>query len=338
VGGELLRILIVHPNAEISFVTSRLHAGEYIYRIHPNLRGLTNLQFENYKTPIQDDCDLVFVALPHGESAKIIPQLAQSGLKIIDLGADFRLKNPEDYEKWYGYVHPNPDLLEKFVYGVPEIHHDAIRDSQLVSCPGCMAVTAILALAPAVQSGLIENERIVIDAKIGSSGAGMKPSASTHHAERAGVVRPYKPAGHRHIAEIEQELSLLCGHSMVVSFSAHAVGMVRGVLCTCHSFFNQPIQIQDMWKMFRNFYSSAPFIRLVRDIKGLHRFPDPKFVVGSNFCDIGFEIDNHSGRLILLSASDNLMKGAAGSAVQCMNIMFDLEETAGLRLPAIHPV
>lgn len=337
-GGELLRILITHPNAEISFVTSRRHADEYVYRIHPNLRGLTNLQFEDHKTPIQDDCDLVFVALPHGEPVKMIPELAQTGLKIIDLSADFRLKNPEDYKKWYGYVHPNPDLLEKFVYGIPEIHHDEIRDSQLVSCPGCMAVTAILALAPVVQSGLIENERIIIDAKIGSSGAGTKPTTSTHHAERAGVVRPYKPAGHRHIAEIEQELSLLLGHSIVISLSAHAVGMVRGILCTCHSFFNQPIETRDIWRIFRNFYSSAPFIRLVRDIKGLHRFPDPKFVVGSNFCDIGFEIDNHSGRLILLSASDNLMKGAAGSAVQCMNIMFGLEETAGLRVPAIHPV
>ena len=269
---------------------------------------------------------------------KIIPQLAQTGVKIVDLSADFRLKNPEDYNLWYGYTHLHPDLLPKFVYGVPELHYDQIKNSQLVACPGCMAVTAILALAPVVQSGLIENAHIVVDAKIGSSGAGEKPTIATHHAERAGVVRPYKPAGHRHTVEIEQELSLLTGNSVRISLSAHAVGMVRGILCTCHTFLSKSIEIQDLWKMFRKFYSSSPFIRLIRDVKGIHKFPDPKFVIGSNFCDIGFEIDNHAERLVLLSASDNLMKGAAGSAVQCMNIMFSLDETSGLRSPAIHPV
>lgn len=339
VGGELLRILLNHEEVEVALATSRRYQGELLYRIHPNLRGLTNLQFTSLNfDEVLDKCDLVFTSVPHGEAVKVIPRLVESGVKIIDLSADFRLKNPEAYRKWYGYQHPHPELLEKFIYGVPELYREKLRGARLISCPGCMAVTAILALAPFVKDGTIDLKHIVVDAKIGSSGAGIKPTIMTHHAERYGVIRPYKPVGHRHTAEIEQELSLLAGEDVKVSMSPHAVNIVRGILCTIHTFTKKPLASAHVWKMLRTFYQNEPFIRFVRDLRGLYRYPDPKAVVGSNFCDIGFEVDDYTGRLVLLSATDNLIKGAAGSAVQCMNVMLGFDERTGLESAGLHPV
>ena len=338
-GGELLRLLLLHPEVEITQVTSREYAGEYIFRVHSNLRGITNLQFDKPDlSKTINQCDLVFMSTPHGVSSKLTPKLLEAGLKVIDLSADFRLKNPEDYPKWYGWNHPAPDTLKKAVYGVPELYREKIRDAQLVACPGCMAVVTILALAPVIKANLIDKDHIVVDVKIGSSGAGAKPSASTHHAERFGVVRPYKPTGHRHTAEIEQELSLIAGSNVKVSMSAHAVNIVRGILTTVHSFLVEKADTATIWKAFRSLYQGEPFIRLVRDRKGLYRLPDPKVVVGSNFCDLGFEIDNHTNRLVILGAIDNLIKGAAGIAVQNMNIMLRIDEKTGLNQPALHPI
>ncbi len=338
VGGELLRILLQHEKVEVEFATSRRYAGEYVFRVHPNLRGLTDLQFTDL-TPEQmaSRCDIVFTSVPHGESVKIMPRLVESGLKIIDLSADFRLHNPEDYEKWYGYKHPYPYLLKQFVYGVPELHRDEIRNAKYVASPGCMAVTSILALAPFVKAGLIDTKHIVVDSKIGSSGGGTKPTLGTHHAERYGVIRPYKPVGHRHTAEIEQEISLLANEKVTVSMTPHAVNTVRGILCTIHTYPTKSLIVPEVWKTLRGFYREEPFIRFVRDRKGLYRYPDPKVVIGSNFCDIGFEIDEHAKRLVLLSATDNLVKGAAGSAVQCMNVMAGFDERTGLRVGGLHP-
>ncbi|MCP8321949.1 MAG: N-acetyl-gamma-glutamyl-phosphate reductase, partial [archaeon] len=262
----------------------------------------------------------------------------ERGMKIIDLSADFRLKNPEDYKKWYGYEHPYPDLLEKFVYGVPELHREEIKKSSLIACPGCMAVASILALAPLVKSNAIDKDKIIVDAKIGSSGAGGAPSPATHHAVRFGVIRPYKPVGHRHTAEIEQELNQISGDNVKVAMSAHAVNVVRGILSTCHVFTLKPFTISDLWKIYRGFYQKEPFIRFVRDKKGLYKLPDPKVVIGSNYCDIGFEVDEHVNRIVAFSAIDNLMKGAAGTAVQNMNIMLGIDEKTGLQSPGLHPV
>jgi N-acetyl-gamma-glutamyl-phosphate/LysW-gamma-L-alpha-aminoadipyl-6-phosphate reductase len=339
-GGELLRLLLFHPKVEVTQATSRENIGEYIYRIHSNLRGVTDLQFSepNISKTIEK-CDLVFTATPHGTSAKLIPKFLQAGLRVIDLSADFRLKNPEDYPRWYGWDHPHPDLLKEAVFGLPELHRNEIKDAKLVACPGCMATSAILALAPAIKADLIERDKVVVDTKVGSSGGGMKPSRATHHSERYGVVRPYKPIGHRHIAEIEQELNLLSGSNDVkVAFSAHAVNIVRGILCTVHGFLKQKLEAVTIWKTFRSFYQNEPFIRLVRDRKGLYRYPDPKIVIGSNFCDIGFELDEHANRLVIISALDNLMKGAAGTAVQNMNIMLGVDEKTGLQYPGLHPI
>ncbi|WP_309493445.1 N-acetyl-gamma-glutamyl-phosphate reductase [Candidatus Hecatella orcuttiae] len=339
-GGELLRLLLGHPQVEIAQTTSREYGGEYVFRVHPNLRGLTSLQFA--KPDLEKtvkECDLVFTATPHGVSSKLVPRLLEAGLKVIDLSADFRLKNPEGYPQWYGWSHPHPELLQKAVYGVPELHRSDIGKAQLVACPGCMAVASILALAPAAKERLFEEDKVVVDVKIGSSGAGAKPSRSTHHAERAGVIRPYKPTGHRHTAEIEQELNWVAGSGAVkISMSAHAVNVVRGILATAHLFLKEKIGLAEVWKAYRGFYQNEPFIRLVRDKKGLYKLPDPKTVIGSNFCDIGFDLDKHVNRLVVLGAIDNLMKGAAGIAVQNLNLMMGWDERTGLLPPALYPV
>lgn len=337
VGGETLRLLVNHPRVEIAAVTSRQHAGEYLHRVQPSLKGFTDMTFSELDyDALADGCDLVFTAVPHGTAAEIVKALYDRGVKVIDLSADYRLHRPEAYGKWYGWEHPHPDYLPKSVFGVPELHRDEIRGARLVSCPGCMAVTSILALAPLVREGLIDTEHIVVDSKIGSSGAGS--GSGTAHAMRAGVIRPYKPAGHRHTGEIEQELSEIAGSPIRVSMSPHAVDVVRGILCTNHTFVSGGMDEKELWKLYRRAYGEERFVRLIRDKKGLYKFPDPKFLVGSNFCDIGFDIDEDNGRLVAISASDNLMKGAAGSAVQNMNVMAGFDEADGLGYTPLTPV
>jgi len=337
VGGETLRLLLNHPNVEIATVTSRQHVGEYLHRVQPSLKGFTDMVFSELDyDKITDKCDLVFTAVPHGTATEIVKALYDRGVKIIDLSADYRLHEPEDYGKWYGWEHPHPDYLKKSVYGVPELHREQIKNAQLVSCPGCMAVTSMLALAPLIQEDLIDVNHIVVDSKIGSSGAGS--GQGTAHAMRAGVIRPYKPAKHRHTGEIEQELSEVAGKKIKVSMSPHAVDVVRGILCTNHTFTEKKLSEKEIWKIYRSAYGEENFVRLIRDKNGLYKFPDPKFLVGSNFCDIGFDLDEDNNRLVAISASDNLMKGAAGSAVQNMNVMCGFDEMAGLRYTPLTPV
>jgi N-acetyl-gamma-glutamyl-phosphate/LysW-gamma-L-alpha-aminoadipyl-6-phosphate reductase len=339
VGGELLRLLLLHPKVEVTAVTSRKHAGDFVFGVHPNLRGITQLKFAPYSLDdIKKNCDLVFIALPHGDSVKLVPSLLEAGLKVIDMGADFRLKNPEDYVKWYGWSHPAPELLKEAAYGLPELHRNEIKNARLVACPGCMATASILPLAPLVKGDFLENDKIVVDVKIGSSGAGSSPSPASHHPERAGGTRPYKPVGHRHLSEIEQELNMLTDKPVKVSFTPHAVNMVRGILSTVHAFLTKDVTTKDLWSIYRSVYENEPFIRFVRYKKGLYQFPDPKIVVGTNFCDIGFELDSHVNRLVVFSAIDNLMKGAAGQAVQCLNIMLGIGEKTGLEHSGFHPV
>jgi LysW-gamma-L-alpha-aminoadipyl-6-phosphate/LysW-L-glutamyl-5-phosphate reductase len=341
IGGELLRLLLQHPEVEVTEATSRKSAGEYVFRVHPNLRGVTELRFSpSDPSKMIANSDVVFAALPHGESVKIVPQIADAGLKVIDLSADFRLSDKGQYPNWYGYDHPRPDLLEKFVFSIPEVNRDKVKGARLVSSPGCMAITAILALAPLLKEKTlgIDRDHIIVDAKVGSSGAGGKPSLSTHFSERYNVVRPYKPAGHRHSAEIEQVLAAMAGEQVKVSMSAHAVNMVRGILVTSHLFTPNPVKPIDVWKAYRSMYTGSYFIRLVRDKQGPFRLPDPKLVIGSNFCDVGFEIEERTGRLVALSATDNLIKGAAGNAIQSMNLMLGLDEKTGLAMAPLHPV
>ncbi|HZW85012.1 MAG TPA: N-acetyl-gamma-glutamyl-phosphate reductase [Nitrososphaerales archaeon] len=341
IGGELVRLLLQHPKVELTMATSRKYAGDYLFRVHPNLRGITDIKFSAFDpSKLEDSADVVFAALPHGESVKVVPQLADAGMKVVDLSADFRLHDKKMYPAWYGYEHPRPDLLEEFIFAVPELNREEVKGARLVSSPGCMAITTILALAPLLKEKSLEIDRdhIVVDAKIGSSGAGGKPSLSTHFSERFNVVRPYKPAGHRHSAEIEQVLASVAGEEVKVSMSAHAVNMVRGILSTCHLFTSVALKPLDVWKAYRGAYAGSYFVRLVRDKQGPFRLPDPKLVIGSNFCDIGFEIEERTGRLVTLSATDNLIKGAAGNAIQSMNLMLGYEEKDGLAMAPLHPV
>jgi N-acetyl-gamma-glutamyl-phosphate/LysW-gamma-L-alpha-aminoadipyl-6-phosphate reductase len=339
VGGELLRLLLLHPNVKLTTVTSRKDAGDYVFAVHPNLRGITQLKFVPLDIArVKENCDVVFTATPHGKSINLVPQLLDVGLRVIDMSADFRLKNSDDYPKWYGWQHSRPDLLKEAVYGLPELHRQEIKNARLIACPGCMATATILGLAPLVKAKVVEKNRIVVDAKIGSSGAGSKPSVASHHPERFGGVRPYETVGHRHIAEIAQELQLLTNETLTISFSPHAVNMVRGILSTIHVFPVRPLSASDVWKLYRSHYEGEPFVRLVKYQKGLYRLPDPKVVVGTNFCDVGFELDSYANRIVILSAIDNMIKGASGQGIQCLNILAGVDEKTGLGSIGFHPM
>lgn len=337
-GGEILRLLINHPEAEVKIATSRENAGEPVYRIHPQLRKLTDLKFvEPDLEKVKSECELVFLALPHGSSAPVAKRLLEGGIRVVDLSADFRLKK-EDYPKWYGWEHPFPELLDKAVYGLPELHREEIKGARLVANPGCIATASILSLAPSIRTRAVEKNRVVVDAKIGSSGAGASVSIASHHPEHSGLVRPYKPSMHRHTAEIEQELSGLVSGEVKVAMTPHAVDMVRGIMATGHSFLTREVTNQELWKVYREMYQKEPFVRIVRDQRGLHMLPDPKNVVGSNFCDVGFELDPHTNRLITFGAIDNLIKGAAGQAIQNFNIMIGVDERTGIDQAGVRPI
>ncbi|MDR2203840.1 MAG: N-acetyl-gamma-glutamyl-phosphate reductase [Nitrososphaerota archaeon] len=339
VGGELLRLLLLHPYVEVTMVTSRQSVDEYIFNAHPNLRGLTQLKFVSQDmTALQKNCDIVFTATPHGESVNLVPKLLEVGLKIIDMSADFRLKLASAYETYYGWTHACPEMLNEAVYGLPELYREKIKNAKLVACPGCMATSAILGLAPIVKAGLVDTDKIIVDLKVGSSGGGRQPSSASHHPERCSGVRPYQVVGHRHIAEVEQELSALNGQHVKIGFTPHAVNMVRGILATIHAYPKHSITNKDLWRTLRGMYENEPFIRLVKYQKGPYQLPDPKATVGTNFCDIGFEIDAHANRLLLFSAIDNMCKGASGQGVQCLNLLMGIDETTGLKSTGFHPM
>ncbi len=335
VGGELLRLLLFHPGVEIKQVTSRNFPRIPVSHLHPNLRGLTELKFQH---PDElSSCDLLFLTLPNGESMKKIEQWSNLAEKIIDLAADFRFDRQEDWQFWYGSPHQAPEFLNKFTYGLPEVFREKIQSSNYVAGPGCEAVISILCLFPLVKHKLIKDSPIIIDAKMSSSQAGARVSLSSHHPERAGVVRSYKPTGHRHTGEIEKVLRFYSSE-ISINISATAVEMVRGILVTIHTFLNEKISERHIWEVFRQEYSQEPFIRMIKLNQGLYRFPEPKVVLGTNFCEIGFEIDQRTSRLVIIGAIDNLIKGAAGNAVQCLNLMWDLPETTGLKFPGLHPI
>lgn len=344
-GGELLRLLLQHPNVEVVGATSQQFAGEFLHKAHPNLRGRTLLKFvARNELPA---ADVVFTCVPHGAGMKAVPAALERGSKVVDLSADFRLRDAAAYQEWYGIPHAAPDLLGKAVYGLPEFHREAIKSTKLVSGVGCTATSINLALYPLVKAGLLEKGPVVADVKIGSSASGLEASVASIHAERSRTIRLYAPTSHRHLAEVQQELSQVSasGTSPQVHYSAHAVELVRGILATCHAFLAKDVTEKDLWKAYRAAYPNEPFIRFVNERTGLHRFPDPKLVAGSNYADLGFALEEGSGangghgpRVVALCALDNLVKGAAGSAVQCMNLMQGLDETTGLTQIPLHPV
>lgn len=339
-GGELTRLLLFHPQVELAQVVSASHAGQYVQSAHPNLRRVTTLRFAH-----PDDltsCDVLLLCLPHGVSAGEIERYRGIAPRVIDLSADFRLRSPVLYERWYGAAHGAPHLLGEAVYGLPELRREELPGASLVSGTGCMATAAILGLAPLYRAGLV-NEAIplVVEAKVGSSAAGAEPGASSHHPDRSGAVRSFQPTGHRHSAELIQELGRVSGAGELrqhVAFSATAVELVRGVLITAHVFVNEAIDERKLWRIYREAYQREPFMRLVKERGGVYRYPEPKILAGSNYCDIGFEYDPEQGRVVVMAALDNLMKGAAGNAVQALNCMYGWDESLGLTFPGLHPV
>jgi N-acetyl-gamma-glutamyl-phosphate/LysW-gamma-L-alpha-aminoadipyl-6-phosphate reductase len=257
--------------------------------------------------------------------------------RVIDLSADFRLRDAADYPAWYGHSHANPQFLKEAVYGIPELHREEIKNARLVTGAGCLATAAVLGLYPLFRHGIVQSENVFIEGKVGSSAAGNKASLATHHPERSGALRSFQPTRHRHTAEIQQELTFE-GRRPKVHFSATSTDSVRGILSTAHVLLRESLEEKDIWKLYRQHYGHEPFIRVVKEKTGIYRYPEPKILVGSNYCDIGFELDMIDNRLVVLSALDNLMKGAAGNAVQAMNVMYGWEETTGLEFPGLHPV
>ena len=331
-GGELLRLLLAHPGVDIKQVTSRSHMGEYVYQVHPNLRKQTMLKFSD---PSQIEAvDVLFLAQPHGKAQQNITHYASLAKKIIDLSADFRLRNADDYEQWYGEPHTAPDWLGKFVYGLPELHRDELSNANYVSGVGCNATASNLALLPLVRADLIDlSASVIIEIKVGSSESGALGNIGSHHAERASVIRTFSAFGHRHTAEVIQELGL-----DNISLTMTAVDLVRGVLATAHVQVRSGVKNKDLWKAYRSIAKENPFVRVVKEQRGIYRVPEPKILAGSNYADIGFELDESTGHIVSICAIDNLMKGSAGSAVQCMNLMLGLEENVGLEFAGLHPI
>jgi len=327
-GGELLRLLNAHPCVEVTQITSRESAGQYVYTRHPNMRGATKLTFTH--PDALEPCDLLFLALPHGVAAREIDRYAALAPSIIDLSADFRLNDLAAYQRWYGEAHPAPTWLDRFVYGLPEVRREQLRGAKYASGVGCNATTINLALLPLARAGVIE--RVSASLSVGSSEGGNQPNDGSHHPIRSGAVRTYKPTGHRHTAEINMILGTR------VDFAVTAIEMVRGVHVVAHVYLSQPHAEKDLWRLYRGAYRDEPFIRLVSSATGLHRYPEPRIVAGTNYCDVGFAVDENDPRhVVVIAALDNLMKGAAGSAVQCMNLMNGFDETTGLQFTGIYP-
>ena len=336
-GGELLRILTNHEGVEVTVATSREHVGKPIHYVHYNLRGsYRGLRFAAADADlIARDADVAFLSLPHGVSIKYVPKLLEVGVRVVDLSADFRLKDPEAYTAWYGFTHPYPDLLKRAVYGMPEIHRGELRGADLVASPGCNATASILSLLPLAVGGVIDLERVIVDVKVGSSEGGSKPSRSSHHPEREGGVRPYSAGGHRHSAEVEQELSGVTGKPVKVSLTPHAVSSVRGALATGYGWVVRDVSDEDVFKLYLATYRGEPFVRVVHKVPPHH--PNPKYVVGSNYADVGFALEGRVGVVKGFAAIDNLVKGAAGQAVQAFNIAMGFSEVEGLKAPPLKP-
>lgn len=331
-GGELLRLLGGHPEVEVTQVTSRKHLGEFVYQVHPNLRKRSTLKFSDPEGVAE--CDVLFLALPHGQAQGKIEQYAKLAPRIIDLSADFRLRSAEAYAQWYGAAHAAPGWLARFVYGLPELHREELRQACYVSGVGCNATSTILALLPLVKNDLLDPARpVIVEIKVGSSEGGAEGNPGSHHPERSGVIRTFSAFGHRHTAEVIQELGIES-----VSLTMTSVDLVRGSLATAHAGLRPGVVAKDLWKAYRGLAAENPFIRVVKEQRGVYRVPEPKILAGANYADLGFELDEKSGHVVAICAIDNLMKGASGSAVQCMNLMLGFEETLGLEFPGLHPI
>jgi N-acetyl-gamma-glutamyl-phosphate/LysW-gamma-L-alpha-aminoadipyl-6-phosphate reductase len=326
-GGELLRLVVGHPELELGQVTSRSKEHRTVTSVHPNLRGATDARFVHPDD--LEETDVLFTATPHGYTMEEMPRLRDYADTVVDLSGDFRLDDPGDYDEWYD-EHPNPGMLDDAVYGIPELYRDEIEDADLIAAAGCNATASILALHPLVESGTVEHDDdVVLDVKASSSAGGASANTASHHAERSRVVRPYAPTSHRHQAEVAQETGL------DVNMTVHAIEMVRGIAATAHALI-EGVEEKDLWKAYRGAYGDEPFVRVAKSRRGVYRYPEPKVLEGTNYCDVGFEVSED--RVVAFSAVDNMMKGSAGMAIQAANIALGFEETAGLNFQGMHPV
>jgi N-acetyl-gamma-glutamyl-phosphate reductase len=333
-GAELLRLLIQHPGAEVVALTAETHADQPISQVFPSLAGFMDLTCRRLDpATLAADAEFIFLALPHKASMGIGADLVRRGVRVLDLSADFRLKDPADYPRWYGFEHAAPALLEEAVYGLPELHREAIAAARLVAVPGCYPTSAILGLSPLLAQGLVDPETIVIDSISGVSGAGRKPELPTHFSEANESLKAYGVAKHRHTPEIEQELSGVASREVSVTFTPHLAPLTRGILTTITARLTRRQSTADLLGVYREFSRTRPFMRVLEE----GRLPETKHVLHSNLCDIGLVSDVRTGRVIVVSAIDNLVKGASGQAVQCFNLMAGLDERAGLWIPGLFP-
>lgn len=325
-GAELVRLLTMHKNTEITMLASKSFAGQKFSEVYPSMVGVCDIVLEEADADkAAEKCDVVFTALPHGVSHEVIASLYAKGLKVIDLSGDFRYNDIKVYEQWYKVEHACPELLEESVYGLCELHREEIKKSRLIGNPGCYTTCSILGLAPLIKHGLVETKNIIIDAKSGVTGAGRGLALDYHFCECTESMKAYKVATHRHTSEIEQELSLLAGEEITLSFTPHLVPMKRGIYATEYANLKKPCTKEELIALYKEFYKDEPFIRIYES--GL---PESNHVAGSNFVDIGLTVDERLQRVVVISAIDNLIKGAAGQAVQNMNLLFGLPETEGL--------
>lgn len=327
-GGELMRILSRHDKVNITTVTSRQNEGEDVSALHPNLEDL-DLKFTNPDTK-DIDADVVFSALPHGASMKLVPDYLDNGSKVVDLSGDFRFSDVNVYEKWYGIKHTHPEL--KAVFGLPEINRDKIKDACLVANPGCFPTGAILSSLPIVENKLVD--RIILDSKSGVSGAGVKPNQRTHYPTCTDNVKPYSVTNHRHTPEIREQLRNYGTGNVKVSFTPHLVPVIRGIYTTNHSLLlKSDVTAEDIYNLYREYYKDEVFVKVLKD----NKIPLLASVRGSNYCHIGGISVDDENQLIVLSAIDNLVKGASGQAIQNMNIMCGFDETEGLKQLGLYP-
>jgi len=328
-GSELLRILLLHPNAEIRFVTANEHAGKAVSEVHRNLLGLTNLQFMKAPEDLESlaNLDCVFLALPHGQAMEIAPRVP-ANVKVIDLSGDFRLRDASVFALHYGREHSAMDAQSQFVYGLTETNREVIKTSRCVANPGCFATATLLGLAPLVANNLLSC-RVIVDAKTGSSGSGAKPAANTHHPQRSNSFYAYKPFTHQHVPEIEQELKSIGDWSNELIFMTHSLPVSRGIFASIYTETKREISAAEARAMFADFYRDSFFVRLVDGS------PDINWVKTTNFCDVGFAARGR--QLVVFTALDNLVKGSAGQAVENMNLMFGLDEKTGLMLTGSNP-
>jgi N-acetyl-gamma-glutamyl-phosphate reductase len=336
-GAELLRLLLVHPRVTLTGVTSERLAGESLGQAYPHLRGLSDLPFHDLDAEwLANVADVVFLALPHMESQRAVPVLRGRGRKVVDLSADYRLRDPQDYVTWYKAPHIDPSGLAEAVYGLPELHRKAMTAASLVASPGCYPMGAILAMAPLVKNGLARLEGIVVDGKSGVTGAGAqgrKIDPMYLYTEANENLQAYAIASHRHTPEIEQELSALAGAPVRVSFTPHLVPLNRGLLTTASVPLSSTLTTVDLLRVYRDFYAGEAFVRVL----GEGERPTTRHVVGSNYCDVTVVADPRTGRAVCVSAIDNLGKGGSANGVQCLNVLFGWNERTGLEAAPVYP-